>query len=94
MANGGEYNKRHNTVNYAVYEAISAVAAAAVFLGDKRRNTETSASAENASPSAKAKDRSRTEQELSAPAVQSSWSRVNPCVVLRKAHVALPLGRG
>eukprot|EP00962_Isochrysis_galbana_P020541 scaffold6008_cov118-Isochrysis_galbana.AAC.6 len=35
MANGGEYNKRHNVVNYAVYEAISAVAVGAVLLGDK-----------------------------------------------------------
>jgi hypothetical protein len=26
MANGGEYNRRHNAVNYAVFEAVSAVA--------------------------------------------------------------------
>jgi len=35
MANGGEYNKRHNAVNYALYEAITAVAVGPILLGDK-----------------------------------------------------------
>jgi hypothetical protein len=35
MANGGEYNRRHNAVNFAVFEAVRAVAVGPVLLGDK-----------------------------------------------------------
>jgi hypothetical protein len=35
MANGGEYNRRHNAVNLCVAPAIGAVAIEAVILGDK-----------------------------------------------------------
>jgi hypothetical protein len=34
IANGGEYNRRHNAVNHAVFEAVSAVAVGPVILGD------------------------------------------------------------
>jgi hypothetical protein len=41
LANGGEHNRRHNAVNFALYEAITAVAIGAVVLGDKRAPEDT-----------------------------------------------------
>jgi hypothetical protein len=41
MANGGEYNRRHNSVNYSAFEAVRAVAVGSVLLGDKGQPQQT-----------------------------------------------------